>query len=51
MSIELQAIKAQASSGDVVIDEAGRVVDATIRQSLNRASISSSDASSLLVLP
>jgi hypothetical protein len=38
MSIELQAItKAQKSSGaiDVVIDEAGRVVDATIRQSLN----------------
>jgi hypothetical protein len=38
MSIELQAItKAQKSSGaiDVVIDEGGRVVDATIRQSLN----------------
>jgi hypothetical protein len=38
MSIELQAItKAQKSSGaiDLVIDEGGRVVDATIRQSLN----------------
>jgi hypothetical protein len=38
MSVELQAItKAQKSSGaiDVVIDEGGRVVDATIRQSLN----------------
>jgi hypothetical protein len=38
MTVELQAItKASKSSGaiDIVIDETGRVVDATIRQSLN----------------
>jgi protein TonB len=38
MTVELQAItKASKSTGaiDVVIDETGRVVDATIRQSLN----------------